>query len=492
MRTTSLLVGLLLKAVAGEKEKFRLSEDCVHKHPNHDAINIPELLALTSNHTLFVSKNRPKELKGETKLSKDFKKELSKLLKAASTSCNFTSKHKLFAFVINGNEGEATQMYLLEHDKKREKRIKSAKKNKILYDIKKAKIGKPDHGSRLAIKIPVIPLAGNTAKLSKNFQPFMLESLALNSHCAANELFDANIKKTTKKYIEFEIKKYNEECHESGYNFKFLSTSGTIERLIEIGKPKPKTNGKCPKSYTLIDVLTRKKKSKLPSDWCDGGASCIRNKGEICVSQEDRKCMCPETREGECCETLAEVVETRGNTDLPVIPAVTTPWAVIGLSIFIIVVFLFGMVVYQCFNQRRQAERRNYNRNIKNGVHQGIVAPLPRRSSGTTSGLTQSSRHEDVLSNSNSNATDRGFLHESLNHGDFDKTIRKPNWYGNKPSHMPGSGMNNGLFHPNQSVVSDETTLPNISQIQQDQSRSRKPVIFSAPSDENLDQEKML
>ena len=37
----------------------------------------------------------------------------------------------------------------------------------------------------------------------------------------------------------------------------------------------------------------------------------------------------------------------------------------------------------------------------------------------------------------------------------------------------PGSGMNNGLFHPNQSVVSDETTLPNISQIQQDQSRSR-------------------
>jgi len=41
MRTTSLLVGLLLKAVAGEKEKFRLSEDCVHKHPNHDAINIP-------------------------------------------------------------------------------------------------------------------------------------------------------------------------------------------------------------------------------------------------------------------------------------------------------------------------------------------------------------------------------------------------------------------------------------------------------------------
>ncbi len=102
-------------------------------------------------------------------------------------------------------------MYLLEHDKKREKRIKSAKKNKILYDIKKAKIGKPDHGSRLAIKIPVIPLAGNTAKLSKNFQPFMLESLALNSHCAANDLFDANIKKTTKKYIEFEIKKYNEE-----------------------------------------------------------------------------------------------------------------------------------------------------------------------------------------------------------------------------------------------------------------------------------------
>ena len=62
-----------------------------------------ELLALTSNHTLFVRKNRPKELKGEEKLSKDLKKEVSKLLKAASTSCSFTAKHKLFAFVINGN-----------------------------------------------------------------------------------------------------------------------------------------------------------------------------------------------------------------------------------------------------------------------------------------------------------------------------------------------------------------------------------------------------
>ena len=113
-------------------------------------------------------------------------------------------------------------MYLLEHDKKSEKRIKSAKKNKILYDIKKARIGKPDHGSRLAIKIPVIPLAGNTAKLSKNFQPFMLEPLATNSHCEANELFDASIKKTTKRYIEFEIKKYNEEvdsCFISSHKF---------------------------------------------------------------------------------------------------------------------------------------------------------------------------------------------------------------------------------------------------------------------------------
>lgn len=104
-------------------------------------------------------------------------------------------------------------MYLLEHDKKRQKRIISAKKNKILYDIKEAKIGKPDHGSRLAIKIPVIPLAGNTAKLSKSFQPYMLESLATNSHCETDEHFDASIKKTTNKYIEFEIKRYNEEVN---------------------------------------------------------------------------------------------------------------------------------------------------------------------------------------------------------------------------------------------------------------------------------------
>lgn len=491
MRPTSLLVSLILTAVAAEKEKFRLSEDCIHKHPNHDANNIPELLALTSNHTIYVKKNRPKEFKGEAKLPKDLKKELTKLLKAASSSCNFTAKHKLFAFVINGNEGEATEMYLLEHDKKREKRIKSAKKNKILYDIKEAKIGKPDHGSRLAIKIPVSPLDGNTAKLSKSFQPFMLESLATNSHCETDEHFDASIKKTTKKYIEFEIKRYNEECHQAGYNFKFLATSGPIERLIEIGKPKPKSNDKCPKNYSHIEKLTRNKKEKIPSNWCNSGASCKKNQGEVCVSAEDRKCMCPNTREGECCENLAEVVETRGETDPPILPAVTTPGAVIGLSILILVVFLLGMVVYQCCNQRRQAERRKYNRNIKNGVHQGVVAPFPRRPSGATSGLTQSSRHEDVMSNSNSNATDRGFLHESLNHGDFDKTIRKPNWY-SKPSHMPGSGMNNGLFHPNQSVVSDETTLPNISQIQQDQSRSRKPVIFSAPSDENLDKENML
>ena len=216
-----------------------------------------------------------------------------------------------------------------------------------------------------------------------------------------------------------------------------LATSGPIESLIEIGKPKRKTDGKCPKSYSFIETLeTRAKKNKIPSNWCEGGASCIRNKGSICVSAEDRKCMCPKTREGQCCESLAEVVETRGKTDPPIMPAITTPWAVIGLSIFIIVIFLFGTVVYQCFNQRRQAERRKYHRNIKNGgYHQGVVAPLPRRPSGTTSGLTQSSRHDDVLSNSNSNATDRGFLHESLNHGDIDKTIRKPNWY-SKPSHM--------------------------------------------------------
>ena len=41
MRPTSLLVSLLLTAVAAEKEKFRLSEDCIHKHPNHDAKNLP-------------------------------------------------------------------------------------------------------------------------------------------------------------------------------------------------------------------------------------------------------------------------------------------------------------------------------------------------------------------------------------------------------------------------------------------------------------------
>lgn len=40
MRPTSLLVSLVL-TVAAEKEKFRLSEDCIHKHPNHDANNIP-------------------------------------------------------------------------------------------------------------------------------------------------------------------------------------------------------------------------------------------------------------------------------------------------------------------------------------------------------------------------------------------------------------------------------------------------------------------
>ena len=41
MRTTSILISVLLTTVAAEKEKFRLSEDCVHKHPNHDAKNIP-------------------------------------------------------------------------------------------------------------------------------------------------------------------------------------------------------------------------------------------------------------------------------------------------------------------------------------------------------------------------------------------------------------------------------------------------------------------
>ena len=103
-------------------------------------------------------------------------------------------------------------MYLLEHDKKREKRIKSAKKYKIHYEIKKEKVkGTPENGSRIFIRIPIKALSGNTAKITKNFQPFILDPLSTNPHCATNELFKTNISKVTKKYIDFSIKSFNDE-----------------------------------------------------------------------------------------------------------------------------------------------------------------------------------------------------------------------------------------------------------------------------------------
>ena len=70
---------------------------------NYSELLPSEILALTSNQTLLVRKNRPKEFKGEPKLSPDQKKSLTTLLKSASSSCQFTPKHKLFAFVQSAN-----------------------------------------------------------------------------------------------------------------------------------------------------------------------------------------------------------------------------------------------------------------------------------------------------------------------------------------------------------------------------------------------------
>ncbi|CAG5110364.1 Oidioi.mRNA.OKI2018_I69.chr2.g4774.t1.cds [Oikopleura dioica] len=494
MKIFSLLLAVLLTEASGKasEEKFKLSEDCIHKHPNHQLPNIAEILTLTSNQTLLVRKNRPKEFRGDTKLSSDQKKSFAKLLKSASSSCQFTSKDKLFAFVQSANGND--QIWLLEHDKKREKRIKMAKKS-IHYEIKKPKkVQTLENRSRVTFRIPITPLDGNTAKLGKNFQPFMLDSRATNSHCFENPIWKATTKKVTKKYIEYSIKSFNEDCHGAGFDFKFFSSSGPIEKLIKLESKA--TQETCSNNFDLITRLDKSSSAsyvfkrdvqKPHEDWCNAGQECLENGGQICFNKklQEAKCECPSGREGKCCQQLVDIV--RNTTPTTPVPAITTQWAAIGLSIFIITVMLFGLVVYQCFNQRRQTQRRNFSRKAKSHTT-GIVAPLPRRPSQAVSGMTQSSRHDDVLSNSNSNGTGNGFLHESLNHGDFDKTIRKPNWYGNKPSHMPGSGMNNGLFHPNQSVVSDETTLPNISQIQQDQnqSRSRKPLIY-APSEGDID-----
>lgn len=463
----------VLHSATGAKSKFKLSENCPHKHELHQLPNLPEILTLSSNHTIYIKKNKPREFKGESRLPKEVKSQITKLIKNASKSCGITKSAKLLAFVTRNGDGEPLQMYLLEHDKKREKRVKLAKQP-LLLEISKSKIkGKPTQSSRVTITITLKALDGNIAKLSKKFHPFLLEPTSID--CPAPQL-----KRSSKVKVEFKIDSFA-ECHAKGLNFKLFTTDGIREKFIKMGKPDSDPNpkqGECPSDYKDYSSLLSSIQDEINEDNCGSGSTC--NNGTVCYNQKIRefKCQCKKNFQGKCCEEYKDEIGQRKDKKTP---GTGSSWPGVMLSVFIIAMVLLGFVIHQICTQRRKTHERSIRNKQKKHINS------QRRVSGAVSGQTQlSNRTDDVMSNTTSNGI-AGYNHEHLNN--VGATLKKPNYY-QKP-YQPNNGISRDIFHHTRSIgESDVTSLPNMSQIQQD-SRSRAPVISIDPSDVE-DNENML